>query len=114
MPHASKLTIAAAVAFANLSNWWQIDQMTPKVLAFSEATIDLYPQQIVQFNPASNWITVFWALGARLPATAVPIEQLNAAAAILYRMCWMANTLKSVAGSPDVAFLAAYNAIIAF
>ncbi len=119
MATATTLSQAAGQAFDNLHIQWLANQLggaTGRIVLFCEATLALFPESLPASNPVSNWITVFWALGIRLPTTNVPVDQLTDAAEILYRLCWMAFSLigNGITTAQAAALLAQYNAIIGF
>lgn len=114
MALALTLPQAAGQAFDNLSAWFISNQLAEKIVAFCEQTIVLYPQSNTNLNPVSNWITVLWALGDQTPDTNVPLTTLTDAAEILYRLCWMAYTLRTTQGSADGQLLIIYNGTIGF
>lgn len=116
MATALSLSQAAGQAFDNLEVWWETDQMQSRIVLFCAQTLPLFPQGQPTNNPVSNWITVFWSVGAVMPSADVPIMQLTDASEILYRLCWMADFLtgNGITSGQAASLLALYNAIIGF
>lgn len=117
MAIASSLEQAAGQAFDNLQIRWLANGLKSAVTTFSSDTLVAFPQQQQLANPVSNWITVLSALGQDLTPTNVPIDLLTDAAEIVYRLCWMAATLRdnsNITTAQASFLLSRYNVLIGF
>lgn len=116
MAMATTLDQAAGQAFDNLAVFFDTNQLKSRVTTFCAQSIGIFPQQEADSNPVSNWITVFAALAARMPSSNVPIDQLTAAAEILYRLCWMAFSIigNGITSGQAALLLAEFNVVLGF
>jgi hypothetical protein len=116
MAMATTLSQAAGQSFDNLAVFFDTNQLKSRVTTFCAQTIGIFPQQESGSHPVSNWIAVFAALSARMPTSAVPIDQLTAAAEILYRLCWMAFSIigNGITTAQASALLNSFNLILGF
>lgn len=119
MATATTLSQAAGQAYDNLHILWLANQLggpSGRIALFCQNSLPLFPASLPGGTPVGNWLTVFYSLGVRLPATNVPINQLTESAQILYRLCWMAFVLigNGISTAQAAQLLAQYNAIIGF
>jgi hypothetical protein len=117
MAIALTLAQAAGQAFDNLQIRWLTDGLQFALTQFWKSTIDTFPDGDVNSHPVSNWLTVMASLADQMPAVAVPIDQLTAAAEVVYRLCWMGDFLQSngnISTAQASILLARYNFFIGF
>jgi len=116
MAMATTLSQAAGQSFDNLAVFFDTNQLKSRIATFCTQTNPIFPQQENGSHPVSNWIAVFAALAARMPSSSVPIDQLTAAAEILYRLCWMAFGLigNGITTAQASALLTSFNLILGF
>jgi hypothetical protein len=117
MATAVTLAQAAGQSYDNLHIRWVANALKNALLTFCDTTLPQFPDTASQSRPVSNWIAVIWALGTKMPATSVPMDQLNLAAQYVYRLCWMADTLLTaglITNDQATFLLQSYNIIIGF
>jgi len=117
MAVAITLAQAAGQAFDNLNVRFLSNAMKSALTLFWKNTINIFPDSDVNSHPVSNWLTVIAALADQMPSANVPLEQLTSASEAVYRLCWMASFLQSVAlitNAQAASLLSFYNAIIGF
>lgn len=94
MPPAPNLPVAAGQAADRLQVLWLANALKTKLTLFWKATIDTFPEQEINSHPVSNWLTVIATIAEQMPGSSVPYEQLQAAVAAVYRLCWMTTFLQ--------------------
>jgi len=116
MATATTLSQAAGQAYDNLHIIWLADDLPGRIALFCQNSLPIFPATLEGGLPVAHWLTVFSSLGVTLPATAVPIVQLTAAAQILYRLCWLAFSLigNGITTSQATQLLANYNTFLGF
>lgn len=119
MATALTLAQAAGQAYDNLHIRWLSNQLGGDggvIILLCRAALPIFPESLPGGVPVSNWLTVFYALGAQLPASNVTINQLTEAAQVLYRLCWMASVLvgNGISTAQGTQLLAIVNTIVGF
>lgn len=94
MTVAANLPAAAALTWGNLYVKWQSNDLKSSMVAFWQACIDTFPEQLDNSRPVSNWLTLIAALSERIPAVGVPYDQLMQAVDTVYRVCWITSQLQ--------------------
>ncbi len=119
MTAAATLQAAAGSAFDNLPVWFAIrySQAVPRLTAFCSRNIGQVPAADVPSRPIQNWIAVLAAQTTQIPLTpAHDLVSLDAAAQVVYRLCWNVSDLRSkgfIDAGQAAAVLAAYNGQLA-
>lgn len=94
MATATTLPRAAGLAWDNLQVWWLINQMKPRIQVFCSTSRPLFLESEPNAHPVSNWLVLLSGVGVTLPSSGVTISQLGISADYVYRLCWMAETLR--------------------
>ena len=113
MATAPTLLAAAGQAFDNLYIRWQTNQLRVRVIAFCTAAALTFPDDNARSRPVGNWLIVIRGYVEPLPAVSIELDDLNALAQQIYRICYLAsqlNTSGDVTNAQATALLANYNA----
>jgi hypothetical protein len=117
MSLAVNLPEAAGLALNFLEGQASFNTMRSALLGFFQGTINGFPQATLSNNPISNWFTVMASFATQLPNASFTNTQIQAAAEIVYRLCWMGEYLRLSGGITTVQanlLLDQYNANLSF
>lgn len=130
MAIAATLLEAANITPANLQPLWAADTLQAKVIAFWQAIVGDFPDEVDNNQPVGNWIAIIAAFAPSIlpyaqegtPGTSAlvglnTIATFNLAVDYIYRFCKFASVYSGEAGgtafitaTQATAILAAYNA----
>src|SRR5689334_4857126 len=112
MATATTLAQAAGQAFDNLFVRWSTGVLKQRIDAFIGAASGSFPDADEGGRPVSNWFTILIATSEFLQSGQGPVTDLNTCAETVYRMCWVANYLRSqnlITVAQANSLLGAYN-----
>jgi hypothetical protein len=116
---ASDLPEAAGLAYDNLFTNWQLGpQFYVAMISFAGDLGDLFPDENVNARPIMNWALKMAAFATLIfpDVSNEKLEELNEAAGLVYRACWVAQHLADqglITAPQAAAVLLSYNNSIA-
>lgn len=122
MTAAANLLEAANLAPQNLRALWETDTLKPKVIAFWQAIVPAFPEEIDNNRPVNNWIAIIAAFAPSImpfadtenpgvsPWPGGTITLFGIASDYVYRLCKFGYYYPLITPAQKAALLAAYNA----
>ena len=110
MTIAANLREAAGLAYENLYIPWQTNLLKAKLNNFNFQLNGTFLDAVPTDRPVGNWFIPSTALARAMPSANVSLSDLNAAAQLIYRICWATDAARNT--SPPLITLAQYNAVL--
>jgi hypothetical protein len=112
MAPAANLLQAAGIAYDNLYVKWQLNQLKARLNLFVSGVTATFPDGDERTRPIGNWLIPIRALGEVIPTVGVELDDLTAAAQMIYRICYLGSQLQAngqISAAQGNVILAQYN-----
>jgi hypothetical protein len=112
MAPAANLLEAAGIAYDNLYVRWQLNQLKIRLNNFVAGVTATFPDGDANSRPIGNWLIPIRALGEVIPSVGVELDDLTAAAQMIYRICYLGSQLEAsgqISAAQGNALLLQYN-----
>lgn len=116
MAPALTLLQAAGIAYDNLYVKWQLNQLKVRLQNFCSGVSPTFPDGDERTRPIGNWLIPIRALAEEIPTVDVELDDLTAAAQMVYRICYLGSQLEAngqITAGQGAALLLQYNGAFA-
>ncbi len=117
MSTATTLAKAAGMTFDNLQVKWLTGFLSITTQFFGQQVVALFPESNMNARPVANWGTILRSVASQIPSGIPPVTDLNNAAQIIYRLCWMGSQLQTqglITTAEATSLLVDYNSTVGF